>query len=503
MRIALGASRGHLIRLLLSESLLLSLAGGAAGLLLVYWLEALLIRLAPMSLPRLHEVGMNWSVLVFCIGVSLATGIAFGLVPALQLSNTSLAGNLKEGSRGSSGGRSQHRFRSALVACEIALSLMLMAGAGLLLRSFWNLLEVNPGFNPKNVLIASLWMPAPNDPTRAPYGKPEARNTFMREVLRRVRTLPGVEFASMGTGDSIPLIGWRSTPMTLENKSSDRALIAKTAGVSPDFFRVLGTPLVRGRFFTDADDRLTSPVILVDEAAAKTFWPNEDPINKRVRFGRNPRAPWVTVVGVVGDIKTDSLDAASVPHAYFPTYQNSGYAMTVFLKTTSTPSRLSEPLRREIQAVDRDLPVFGIKTMNEVMYRSIAQRRFALQMIGAFALVALLLAAIGIYGVTAFSVQQRTPEIGIRMALGAEPRDVLGLVLKHGMMMTLWGLAGGLIGALSLTRFLRTLLFAESPADPATFLAVSAVLAVTALLASYIPALRAMRVDPAIALRRD
>jgi putative ABC transport system permease protein len=501
VRLALGASRGNLIRLWLSESVLLALMGGAAGLLVVYWIEALLIRIAPVNLPRLNEVGMNWTVLAFCAAVSLLTGVAFGLAPAIQVSNAALAGNLKEGSRGSTAAQAQHRFRTALVASEVALSLILMAGAGLLLRSFWNLLDVNPGFNPKNMLVASFWMPAPNDPTTAPYRTPAARAAFVRQVLRRARQLPGVESAAMGTGNSIPLLGWNKRPLISEGRAADQAVIVENVSVSPEFFTVLQTPLKRGRVFTEADNSET-PVVLVDEAAVQRFWPHEDPLNKRLK-APNPKAPWTTVVGVVGDIKADGLDAASVPHVYFPIYQNSGYSMTVFLRTASGPAAMGEALRREIQVVDRDMPVFGIKSMEQVMSASIAQRRFALQMIGAFALAALLLAGIGIYGVTAFSVSQRTQEIGIRMALGAQPGDVVRLVLKQGFLTMMWGMAAGLAGALLLTQSLRSLLFAASPVDPATFLAVSALLAGVVLLACYVPAVRAMRVDPAIALRSE
>jgi putative ABC transport system permease protein len=441
-------------------------------------------------------------VLLFCLAISLLTGIAFGLAPAIQLSSSSLVGNLKEGSRGSSGGRRQHRFRSTLVASEVALSLMLMTGAGLLLRSFWNLLHVNPGFNFHNVLVTSLWMPAPNDPKSGPYFSQSARTAFVHEVLRRARSLPGVDVAALGGANSIPLIGWNTAPLRLEGRPGDETPIAQTANVSPDFFRALEIPLVRGRSFTESDDKAPG-VVVVDETAARRFWPNADPLNKRVKFPQNADAPWRTVVGVVGDIKTQGLDTATVPHIYLPVYQQSGFAMTVFLKTSSNPGNLGEALRREIQTVDRDLPVFGIQTMEHVLASSIAQRRFALEMVGAFAMVALLLAAIGIYGVTAFAVSQRAQEIGIRLALGAQRRDVLNLVLMQGMTTMLWGLASGLAGALVLTRFLRSLLFAESPIDPVTFLAVSAVLASTALVASYLPALKAMRLDPVQALRSE
>jgi predicted permease len=379
---------------------------------------------------------------------------------------------------------------------------MLMTGAGLLLRSFWNLLQVNPGFNLKNVLITSLWMPAPNNLKSGPYFTQPARNAFVHEVLRRARSLPGVEMAAMGSGNSVPLIGWNTAQMRLADRQNDDIAVAQIASVSPEFFRVLEIPLRKGRSFTDSDDKAPG-VVVVDEAAARRFWPNADALNQRLKFGQNPEAPWRAVVGVVGDIKTDGLDITSVPHVYFPIYHQSNLAMTVFLKTSANPANLGEALRREIQSVDHDLPVFGIQTMEQVMARSIAQRRFALEMVGAFAVVALLLAGIGIYGVTAFAVSQRAQEIGIRLALGAQRRDVLKLILTQGMKTTMWGLAGGLVGALALTRFLRSLLFAESPMDPVTFFGVALILASAALAASYIPALKAMRVDPVQALRSE
>jgi predicted permease len=370
------------------------------------------------------------------------------------------------------------------------------------LRSFWNLLQVQPGFNVKNVLLASLWMPAPNDPKSGPYFSQPARTAFVHEVLRRARSLAGVEVAAMGGGNSIPLVGWNTAQLRLEDRQTDETPIAQTVNVSPEFFRALEIPLVRGRAFTDSDDKAPG-VVVVDETAARRFWPNADPLNKRLKFVQNAGAPWRMVVGVVGNIKAEGLDTAAVPHVYLPIYQQSGFAMTVFLKTTTNPANLGEALRREIQNVDHDLPVFGTQTMEQVMARSIAQRRFALEMVGAFALVALLLAGIGIYGVTAFAVSQRGQEIGIRLALGAQRRDVLHLVLLQGMTTTLWGLGGGLVAALALTRFMQSLLFAESPMDPVTFLAVAAVLAGAALVASYVPALKAMRVDPVQALRSE
>jgi putative ABC transport system permease protein len=379
---------------------------------------------------------------------------------------------------------------------------MLMAGAGLLLHSFWNLNRVDPGFNPKNVLVSGLWLPVPNDPTQARYGKPAQRAALVRELMRQVRAMPGVEFAAIGNGNNIPLVGSNRSPFRPEGYagSQEEQPVAQIMAVSGDFFRVLETRLVRGRVFTEADEG-GNPVAVIDETTVKRVWPNQDPLGKRLQVG--PGGPLATVVGVVGNLKTESFEAQDAPHIYFSIYQRSGPAMAIYLRTTQDPASLGETLRRQVRKVDPDLPLFGIQTMETVVARSLAQRRFQLQAIGAFALVALLLAGIGIYGVTAFWVNQRTPEIGIRIALGAGAGDVIRMVVGQGLSLTLWGLAAGLAGALPLAYLLRTLLFGAAPFDPLTFGGISLLLAGAAILACYIPARRATRVDPVVALRAE
>lgn len=510
IRLALGAGRGRLILQLLIESVLLALLGGAVALLMVAWVMELLIGLAPDDIPRLHEVGLNGAVLGFAFAISVLTGVIFGLVPAIQASRPDMTPNLKEG--GQAVGASSHRFRGALVVIEFALSLALMAGAGLLARSFWRLLQVDPGFDPRNVVMARIWLPVPNNPDLDPYRPPEKRNTFMKDVLRRASALPGARYAAVSSGNGVPLIGppRDSAAFTIESRADadSNPPRAQVTSVSPDYFRVLGAPLVRGRFFDDRDDRQTPLVVLVDEAMASRYWPNEDPVGRRIKFGaRGSNRPWMTIAGVVGNIKTDGLDQPDQPHIYAPIFQNSSYAMAVYIRADANASgasglgALTQGLRREVQAVDPDLPVFGERKMEDLVSASLAQRRFAAQLISLFGGLALLLSGIGIYGVIAWSVSQRTREIGIRLALGADTVAILRWILWQGMRLTLIGVTVGLLGTIAITRLLRGLLFEVATTDPPTYFFVTALLAVVALLACWIPAWRATKVDPMMALR--
>ncbi|HEY4740647.1 MAG TPA: ABC transporter permease [Candidatus Acidoferrales bacterium] len=507
VRRALGASRGRLIRQTLTESIVLSLAGGVIGLLLNSWLTGLLLRMVPSNLPRAAEVGTDSRVLLFALGLSILTGVLFGLAPAAQLSDPRLVENLKEGTRGSGIGSRQNRFLSALVVSEFALSLVMLVGAGLLLRSFWNLLEVHPGFSSSHVVLARVWLPVPNDPKSDPYRPPEKRAAFVREVARRVTALPGVVDAAIGS-NSMPFLTQRNRgTFTVEGRpvGSGDALSAEFATVSPDFFGVLGTPLIRGRFFTDSDDTSGQLVVLIDQTAAERFWPNEDPVGKRLLPGflQGPNPKWLTIAGVVGKTKTDGLDAPYEPHIYFSEMQFPGYALDVYIRTNASPDSLAEPIRREVQSVDPNLPVFGVRTLDSVVTESLASRRFAMRLIVFFAGTALLLAGVGIYGVMAYFVSQRTREIGIRVALGAAPGHISRLILGRGMALTAAGILFGIIGATALTRFLATLIFGVAPMDPLTFVMGAVVLGGVALAACYIPARRAMRVDPMVALRYE
>jgi len=504
IRLALGAARRRLILQLLNESLVLALIGGAVALVMVSWVTDLLLRLVPTTIPRLHEVGFNGSVLLFTFVVSLLTGVLFGLVPAWQASRPDVLAGLKEGTAGAGIGARSNRLRGLLVVTELALSLVLMIGAGLLLRSFWQVLEVNPGFNPENVLIARIWLPVPNNPELDPYRPPAKRAQFVKDVLRRAGGLPGVRSAAVVAGNGVPLIGPHNTAgLVIEDRADESVLPqVQLTSVSPEYFSALETPLIAGRFFSDSDETESPRVALVDRAAVKRFWPDQDPIGRHIKFGRrDSRGAWITVVGVVGDIKTDGFDAPERAHVYLPILQNAGYAMAVFVKTEGDPSNLTQALRQQVQAVDPDLPVFGEKTMEDIVGASLAERRFAMQLVTAFGVVALLVAGVGIYGVMAYSVNQRTREIGIRLALGANRLDIMRWVLKQGLGLTLAGVGVGLVGAFALTRLLHGLLFNVATTDPITYAALALLMSAVALLACYIPGRRATKVDPMIALR--
>jgi len=471
------------------------------------WLKSALLRFAPADLPRVNEVTISGGVLLFAFGLSILTGIMFGLAPALQAASPNQIASLREGSHGSGSSKAQLRVSGALVASEVALSLVLLVGAGLFLRSFWQLLQVQPGFNPHHVVTAQIWMGIPNDPKTDPYREVPKRAAFHREVLRRVSTLPGVEEASIGGGGSLPLLHARNAfPFTMEGRPADseRAPVAEFAGVTPGHFRALQIPILSGRNFTDSDDDKALPIALIDQTLARRFWLGEDPIGKRLKAGPvQSTNPWLTIVGIVGDVKSDSLDAPGAAHIYLPLFQSPPYNAVVYLRTVGDPGSLGESIRHEVQAVDPNIPIYAVRSMEEVVARSMAERRFALQILAFFAIVALLLAAIGIYGVMAYTFSRRTHEIGIRMALGAQRKDIMRLAVGEGMTLVAIGLGVGIVGALLLSRYLRFMLYSVKPTDPLTFLAIAALLAFVALLACLVPAQRATQVDPLVALRED
>jgi predicted permease len=511
VRLALGAGKVRLIGQLLAESILLSAVSGAVALSTVALMKTSLLKLAPPDLPRVNEIALSPGVLLFAFFVSILTGVIFGLVPALQTVRPNQAGNLREGSRGSGSSKHQIRISRVLVASEIALSLVLLIGAGLLLRSFWQLLEVRPGFEPHRLLTAKIWLPFPNDPAEDAYRVTEKRAAFYQEVLRRVSGLPGVEQAAVGSAPSLPMNSTRrnQSAFVIENRAteSERVPVAEVASVSSSYFDVLKTPLKRGRVFTESDNSKGQQVAVVDEALARQYWRDADPVGQRIKLGsgrtlRNGASD-LDIVGVVGDIRSDGFDAASVPHIYLSEPQAPAYGSVVYLRTAADPGKLGEAIRREVQAVDPGVPVFGIRTMDDVVARTLGARRFALELLGVFAAVAFLLAAIGIYGVMAYTFSRRIGEIGLRVALGAQRSDILKVVLGEGALMVAFGVAAGLIGSAMLTRFLQTMLFEIKPTDPITFGVLTALLVSVALLACLIPAQRATRVDPLMALRHE
>jgi predicted permease len=507
IRQALGGARMRLIRQLLTESLLLSLLGGVAGLAILFFTWKLLLQMIPTTLPRLNDISINWTVMLFALGVSILAGAFFGLAPAVQAAGVDPSHVLRQEGRGSKGSRSQTRTLGALVVTEFALSLVLLIAAGLLLRSFWDLFNVRLGFDPENVMAVSLWLPVPNDPTADIYGTPAQEARFIREILRRGRSLPGVKEIAVGSLESIPLNHEKNLfPLVLEGSSTRSNLPHQVQGssVTPEYFHLLGIPLLRGRLFTEFDVESAPRVALVNEAFARTWWPGQDPLGKRVKLGQLGRAAatsWNTVVGVVTDARTESLEDANIPQIYLSSWQRTDKQMAIFLRGRLDPAKLPEQARDMVQSLDHELPVFGAKRLPDVVSGSLAQRRFSMETVLLFALTALLLAGIGVYGTISYIVSGRTRDIGIRIALGAQRKTILHMVLRQGLALALAGAAVGLVGAWIVSHLMTGLLYGVSPSDPLTFISLTVVLLIVALAACYIPARRAMRVDPIVALR--
>jgi predicted permease len=506
IRLTLGASGGRLARQLLTESTLLSVVSGVVAISTVLLFKNAILSLAPADIPRLNEVDVSAGVLFFAFLISILTGIVFGLAPALQAANPNQVENLREGSRGSGAGRRHTRLSRVLVISEVALSLVLLAGAGLLLRSFWHVLEVRPGFNPNHLTTVQIWIPISNNPANDPYSVEEKRADFLLEVSRRVSMLPGVEHYSISGNDTLPMNSGRNySPFSIQGRAteSERGPIADIAVVDSQYFRTMEVPLIVGRNFTDSDTYKTEPVAVIDQTLARRYWAGENPLGQELKFGFGRGTQGLTIVGVAGDIKSDGFEAPSVPHIYVALGQFAPVNAVVFLRGDGNVEQLGEAVRHEVESVDPNVPVHSISSMDQIIARSVADRRFALELLGVFAAVALLLAAIGIFGVMSYAFSQRTHEVGIRVALGAQRMDILRMALGEGMRVVVIGLVSGLAGAVLLTRFFQSMLFDVGPADPITFLSVSAILAGVAFFACYIPAQRATRVDPLIALREE
>ncbi len=501
VRSSLGAGRGRIVRQLLTESLLLATIGGAAGVVLAQWaIEALRV-LGPEHLPRLQAVSLDGRILLFSLGLTLLTGVLFGLAPALQAGNVNLNELLKEGGRNAAGGR-QRRLRDALVIVEVALALVLLIGAGLLIRSFWKLQQTNPGFNSERVLTASLSLP------RARYSERAKMGVFHQQLLNRLAALPGVQ--SVGLTSDLPWTGYdENAGFNIEGKTfpPNQDVGARYHYVSADYFRTIGVPLLTGRFFTAEDQPETPAVVLVNQSLAERYWAGESAVGKRFTFASQPQEKdWFTIVGVVGDVKDFPHSPAAVPAFYWATSQLPLFGASdsiLALRTQDDPLQLVEAVRREVRALDKDLPLADIKPLATIASAAVAGQRFTLWLVGLFALLALALAAIGIYSVLSYLVAQRTHEIGIRMALGAKNRDVQRLVIRQGMKVATVGVSIGLIAAFGLTRVMRNLLFGVSASDPVTFAAIAVLLLLVVLLACWIPARRATKVDPMIALRYE
>ncbi|HYX28622.1 MAG TPA: ABC transporter permease [Pyrinomonadaceae bacterium] len=515
IRAAMGAGRWRIARQLLTESLLLAIIGGGLGLAIAQLAIKFILYLSPTAIPRSREITVDWRVLAFTLGVSLLTGILFGLVPALQAGEVDVNETLKEAGRGTS---ARHWLRSSLVIVEVATTMVLLIGAGLMIRSFYRLENVNPGFSYQNLTSFTVSLP------QKKYATEVERSAFFNNLLQNLRTLPGVQ--SVGAASGLPLgnNGWQTSFMIdgrPKPPPGDEPLM-EACTVTPDYFRAMNIPLLRGRYYNDHDDRSFIAgkdlskldegerlqagvnVIIIDEQFAKRYWPNEDAVGKRIRFGFDEKAPVLEVVGVVGRVKMEGLDTDSNRvQGYFSFSQVPFGGMTVIVKAQGDPNQLIASARNQVRTLDPDQPIYNIRTMDEIRGESVAPQRLNLVLLSIFAGIAFVLAVVGVYGVMSYAVTQRTHEIGIRMAIGAQPRDVFRMILTHGMSLTLIGIAAGLLGAFGLTRLMATMLFGVKPTDPLTFAGVAVLLTAVALFACYIPGRRATKVDPVKSLRYE
>jgi putative ABC transport system permease protein len=511
IRQALGASRGQLVRQVLTESVLVSMAGGAAALAVLLIAQRSLLTLMPANMPRLAEVHADWRMVAFALVLSLTTGVLVGLMPALHASAIDPNRDLRDGGR-TGGGQSvrQNRSRAALVVLEVALSAVLLIGTGLLVRSFSAALGQNPGLDPERLVAGQIWVPFPNNPAANRYGTPAQSAGLLRELLSRPALLPGIEQSAVGTPRDIPLLGNVNTPVPfslpdeVSTQGNDHA--AEFGAVSAGYFAVLKTPLKQGRVFTDHDSDSTERVVVVNEAFVRRFSPRRDVVGRRLRYvwqfgdGREKEG---IIIGVVGDVRYDGLDVAPPPRVYESIFQHTDVTPAVFLRTRSDldVKATKEGLTQVVHSIDPELPVFNVRTMADLMSVSMARRKFSVFLMSVFAVSALLLAALGIYGVMAFVVSQRAQEFGIRLALGAKPRDILGLAFRPGLILTATGTIVGIGASIVVTRLMSSLLFGVSASDPMTFAVVPALLGIVTMAACFIPARRAMRVSPMQALK--
>jgi putative ABC transport system permease protein len=506
VRQAIGAAPSRITRQLLTESVLLSLVGGVVGIALLVAVKGSLVRVVPLNVPRLNDITISWPVLALAFAASMLAGVIFGLAPAFDIRRLDVTRVLKQEGRGSAGGAEQKRARRTLVVSEFALSLVLLSAAGLLVRSFWRMLNTPLGFDPRNVTVIHTRLPYPNDPKEDLYSTVSDEARFVRAVIQRIKALPGVDGVALGSGAAVPL----DHPQQDQNvmrvlfergaTQTTQPVFVNGSEVTPEYFGLLGITPVRGRLFDSLDIDGHPSVAVIDEAMARTYWPGEDPIGKRLKF--SPRdTMWTSIVGIVHDARTESLSEASIPHLYASLYQREGKHLAIFVRGHVAVASLARDVRTQVQAVNAALPVFGEETLDNAVSASLAMRRFSMNVIACFAAVAVLLAALGMYGVISYMVSERTHEFGVRLALGAQREDVMVMVLRQGFGLVMMGGSIGLIAALVVARSISGMLVGVSPNDPVTFAAATLVLAAVAAAGCLIPARRAVRVDPIVALR--
>lgn len=507
IRRAIGASSSRLMTQLLTESLVLSLVGGVLALGVLALARSALVSMMPPDIPRLGEIHTDWTLAIAALALSIVTGLLFGIAPALQASKVDLTVGLKDGGNGSGQGRRHQRSRSALVVAEVALSVVLLAAAGLLIRSFARTVSANPGLDPNGLIAAQIWVPVPNNPAMNLYRDLPSRTALVTNLLSRLSVIPGVEYAALGTvatlpsGNASPNPGPFALPDEPNTQEQNRA--AQFASVSADYFRALGTPIRRGRAFTQHDDSTKAWVVIVNEAFVRRFSPDKDPVGRVIRLGRAPNTRDAEIVGVSANVQNNRLDVPTEPAIYFSMLQRPTTNLAVFLRTKLDVAGARTNLSLAVREVDGELPVFNVRTVAEMMSASIARRRFSLFLMTAFAASALLLAALGVYGVVAFSVNQRKQEFGVRSALGASPRDILTVAMKPGLALAALGAGAGLVAAFIATQLMKAMLFGVTATDPVTFAVVPVLLLLVAGVACVLPGLRATKVPPIRALRGE